>query len=1118
MAEGLNRKAVVEDRLSGAANIQPVVLPTPNPRANIPSAPAALPDTYAAGVANELGGYLSQTLQDAAQKQHERSMLEGQVAYHQGETFNSVEMEGDKWALEGYRTVQAQTMSSGLLQAQLREIEQGGQELGPDEFREQYMARIEGMMEGMGDERTREMAAYQINKQLPEVVAKHTSAHLAWQEQKNYDGLETAVDVISRDATSAGELISFVTDSPATAGLSPDRKKSAMVSGVIRAMNNGNYNAYGMLSSAGVLGDNLTSQQQNAIRAAKSNYESRVRAEYDEDFFKARQDLAAQVKDGLDPSHALEQLSTLMAEKNLTMNATEAGQIYSAAQDGVRTATITRANLIADAGLRNDYATQAGLINETLEQGGYPTVNGGDMKALLTQFNGDTDKALVAYAWNPSAAAEWDGKPASLPDDVREYVERVGKQVSGEAVFTPGQRLQASQNALTATRARVAMGKYEAMQPELADLDQKFKHNAITKDEWQQARARLFKDYEVERTKADVNAEIALGTSVQDAAIKQHKADVEQAKMEALAPELADIDIAFKSHGNKARWSRERKAAFAAVGLDRDAADLGTERRLTLAVDADRRRRIEKAQDKAVRDAEKVQDRARAKAEKLAEKRAAKREAEANEQRKFMYGVSIRESGENLQRVADLYAEGKATAQDVSAARKAHHENMSESAEAFDIPFKADQGLKDLDAVVKTVTEAVNSHKKFQEDSALIGAATASQTMDQLPAELQERALKNYRDFQARQLADAVADGSMDTATAEQQLKVRTAHYAASAGMVDPNQKRVVNGYLAHQSWAGRDGFANPLVADALEQAQAVYTSNPNMLPKLIPDAATREKAMLAFQRKDIAGSWDAAISTIEGTTPRGSRIDELNSEKMQSRIEALRVASADLDTWGFFRTESSFRTARQQARLTDPNGEPAIEMRAAIQAEAEQVMLRDTGSMSPEEATTIAAQNVKRRAAIIGGDFVDFPNGQSISEAMFGPQAKDVDIDGAPNQVVLDILMDPAMRAKHPILERTSSFRDWWEDDVDGNDSYGTTYGSTGELHDVRPFTVNPHPTADGKWGLAISVLRVAPERDGVLDWAFGDDRHPGWTEPIIVTPDELRTYGSNWMRAQSQ
>ena len=53
------------------------------------------------------------------------------------------------------------------------------------------------------------------------------------------------------------------------------------------------------------------------------------------------------------------------------------------------------------------------------------------LEAMLGQYNGDLDRALVAYNFGPGKADDWDGNRSSLPKETRMYLDRITRKLMG---------------------------------------------------------------------------------------------------------------------------------------------------------------------------------------------------------------------------------------------------------------------------------------------------------------------------------------------------------------------------------------------------------------------------------------------------------------------------------------------------------------------------------------------------------------------------------------------------------------------------------------------------------------------------------------------------------------
>ena len=284
MAQGTDRRQGTPDSLVGASEITPVLPQTPS----LQVSNASVPDVVNSPSANLLKGikeWSSKKLQEAANVQHEARVLDGQMAYQQGKAMEDMDMNGDlfgdKWAMQGYRVMQAQTTASTMLAAQQEMIRQSQYEQDPEQFRATYINRLEQQLDGM-DPQTATMVREQMAEHMPTLVAQQTTAYMANEEQNAFDTLSASIDVMSKDATAFDALISNAKggEGTASAGLSTDRTRKAVVAGTVAAFNNGNPVAYHQLKVSGLL-DELPDAEREAIKVAKKKYENEVRSTYD---------------------------------------------------------------------------------------------------------------------------------------------------------------------------------------------------------------------------------------------------------------------------------------------------------------------------------------------------------------------------------------------------------------------------------------------------------------------------------------------------------------------------------------------------------------------------------------------------------------------------------------------------------------------------------------------------------------------------------------------------------------------------------------------------------------------------------------------------------------------
>tara|TARA_Y100000296_G_scaffold66371_1_gene78393 strand:+ start:20707 stop:23934 length:3228 start_codon:yes stop_codon:yes gene_type:complete len=332
MAQGNDRREVVQNRLSGATQVQPVTMPSPGVKRAAPVSTGV--SSFDQQIGQQLGKFAQGTLGRAVKTKQERSYLDGQMAYQQGKTIEDMQMDGDKWAIEGYRVVNAQEMSSGLLMAQQREIKDGAYESNPDAYRASMVDRMSRLIEQAPDQQTAELVRNQLLEHMPTLVAQHTEAYYGFQEQQAFDSLARSMDTISRDPGAGPALVSFATGAPgsATAGLSTRRRQEAVTVGIVQAFDNDNPMAMSVLQGTDAFNE-LSVEQKRTIRAADQAFQNRRRQEYDADFIQAERSIlrrAAGVGQATpeDPVALSKELEDLYASRDIDMGAQEARPVY----------------------------------------------------------------------------------------------------------------------------------------------------------------------------------------------------------------------------------------------------------------------------------------------------------------------------------------------------------------------------------------------------------------------------------------------------------------------------------------------------------------------------------------------------------------------------------------------------------------------------------------------------------------------------------------------------------------------------------------------------------------------------------------------------------------------
>ena len=581
MAKGLKHREVAEDNLSGASMVSPVRITGPGLRTpNSPSAP-----TNVTGKINAaLGKWASQKLQATANKQHEAALMDGAMAATQGEGLDKLELAGgDKWSLQGHRVMTAATVSAALAATQKQQIADADFALDPEEFRAKQVGMLEQAVEGQ-DPRTARMIRETMTKQVPELVEAHTIAHTSYLEGQNYDALLRSVDIMSRDTQSLDALVSMATGGPGTAsaGLSDARRKGAVSEGVVLSFVNDNPRAYDLLKRHGVLED-FTSQQIDRMRNAETQYQTRLRKVYNKERFdRVSAHNKRRRQGGMPPGVAAEERRAIEADYGIKLENAEMRTLFNTAIDPYTTAGKTLANVRKAAIARQDWPALAAATQDIvkfIESGNNPYAVGpvirggankgdraeGDMQTMpktqddpgwgirpsdgtmednsrvgrdywamnVERAQGDLEAANIGYNAGPGNMDEWlaaDRDYNVLPDKEQSinHWRKFQERMNDMETPTGAEAYNQSVKELALAEKMHAAETWNVVAKLLNDLDQGFIAGNLTEDVWLAQRDEIMETYEVAKTEAHVNHEIAVTNSLitaqRTAAAKAHTA------------------------------------------------------------------------------------------------------------------------------------------------------------------------------------------------------------------------------------------------------------------------------------------------------------------------------------------------------------------------------------------------------------------------------------------------------------------------------------------------------------------------------------------------------------------------------------------------------------------
>ena len=1081
MVQGIDRRAQPVDNLRGAEAVEPVTRNVSDvgraagwgERSWAPSTPRVPTDTYAAQIAQRVSKFASGALQDAQQRRQEQSMLDGQIAALQGQSFEQVEMQGDKWALEGWRVVTAQTLSAGLMRAQEHEISSGSYEQDPDAYRERLVNRIDAMTADIQDPETRRLARENLMRQMPALVDSHMKQHLAFKEQQNFDALAQSIDTLSRSDGSVDDLIAFATgESEATAGLSIERRRSAVVQGVVNAFENDNPAAYAHLDAVGFFStENLTASQIRTIRAAQAAYHARMERQWNADWHEENTRIQDAVAAGdLDPLVAVEQFAANNARHGRRTSAHNAGQIYDAARAGVEFSEGTRGLNIQAAALAGDYALQAELMRDAVihqESRGNPnavspvgaigimqvmpatamspglgvrnvfqvaqslgvpvpartldvakklllnpeinTALGTEyLEALLRRYDGDTTRALVAYNWGPGNADTWNGDLSVLPAETQKYVKNITRSFNNDLPDPKADRI-AAETRLKQVREQAALAAFEAATPDLAILDEQYRRGQLTHADWIQ----------------------------QSRAVMQHWGQ--------------EVDMQRLNHEAQINRSVIRGIA------ERAAKNQATNNEIALAADL----RIAQADYDAV--------------------------------------------------VAEV-SDGKATPQDLQTAMADFLQARQDAYIRHNVPMDADREIRQQDADVRAAVEAIKVGRRAAEERQIRDRAAAMGTAGALSPDQQEQ-LVEENDQQLRQsFTNAVASGQMSAGVAQTQFQTARVQFLAKSGIVHKTQQRVINAGLDQAPM--KDGKVNPAFQEAVEAYLAMRDVNPTVADRYI-DEENRAVLDTIVSRIGTGGNVEAAIygyanqmsraSTSPYTTPEEFTQDEGIQRRIREEVDRY-LSKSEI---GIF--QAVFSEAADVSQVWDRRASFDLHVHQdALRTALQEEVLRGykhNPNLRVADQIAAAAERVQRRYAFAGGDLIDVGAGNDAHELFFGNRGAEMSGQAdSINSAIMHYLRSEDFRTKYPdIADSTfgevSGANVLWNSVQAGlNTVLGTNFdtetsgiGPRGAFSTavtgVRPFRVISNPLPGGKTRIAIEYSLPGG----------------GFSQPIEIDPAEI-------------
>lgn len=1051
MTQGFERQAEAVDNLRGAEAVEPVTRQVPSMQGV--STPSVAFDSYGAQIAGELQKWSTGRLAEIQRERQERSMREGQLAALQGKSFEAVEMEGDKWALEGYRIVTAQSMSASLLRAQEQEINTGMYELDPEGYRQRLSNRIEQLTSGITDPRIKELAQEQFLQAAPTLLDSHMKQHLGFQEQQNFDALAASIDVLSQDGSKDDNLVAFAMGtSEATQGLSIARRRAAVVQGVVDAFQNGNPAAWAKLDAAGFFNtSNLTTSQLQQIESAKNQFQTKMEQEWNEDHQAEKTRIEDLIVQGaVTPSQAAELHAANNAKHWRRTTAESAGQVWENARRGWEFAQGTRGMNIQAAGMAGDYRTQAALMQEAViwqESRGRPDAISPKGATGIMQVMPTTAMRPSYGLPNIFQVAKRMGIPYSGTTEADAKQLLLNPELNKEfgTMYLAGALREHNGDVVKALIAYNAGGRW-------AD-----RYNGSNLHEMPAETQGYVKN--ITSAWTDDIPDARADRIAAEERLKEYRERAGLAAYEAAMPYLDMRDQRYKSDPGYSRdeWIADRRSDMAAHGMEVDMQVLNHEAQINRSVLA--------SMEKAVQD-------------------------QVATEQEIMFRDDLRVLNHSFDEVTGQIERGELTdpgviqmiATSMAQAREALHNKHG-------IPMSASEESRARDAQVQDVLDAVRKGEQARMQATERARMLQNGMGHVLSPEQQQAAIREHREQTMRSAQNLVASGSQSPEAVAEQVRTQEMQYLASNGIVDPQTKAVINAGLQQPMIV--NGEINPAYQEAIQSYMDMRTIAPHVANQYL-DNENKGPVAAITNRVGTAGNLAAAIHgyhvAMEAAPkqPFAMTDEEILADR-RKHIRALAQTNSNAPTMleSLRMQIQGTREASQFWDRQDWNSELREAYADALEKELVEIN-RWHPNIAPRELVGMAKEIVDRRYAHVGGELIDAGEGADVYQMFFGGRAEEMrGRSDAINSAVINYMRSPQFQRAHPDASRTT----FWE-------RFGSALFTESGLGPVDAIAVNTT-------GVRPYHMMFAPQADGSREVIIQYNLPGGgWSEPIRIDP----------------
>lgn len=981
MAQGTERRQGTPDSLAGAAEIVPVLSKAPALQVSNSAVPDVV-NSPSAKIARSLNKWAGDKLQAVANIQHETSILDGQMAYQQGAAMDALEMEGDKWAMSGYRVMHAQTLSSTMLASQQEMIRQSQYEQNPEQFRATYVARLEAQLDGL-DPETAKMVREQMVEHMPTLVSQHTTAYMANEEQNAFDALSASVHPMSGDPTAFEALIANAKggEGTASAGLSSDRTRAAVVAGTVAAFNQNNPVAFQQLKASGVL-DELPDAERQSILAAQKTYETRVRQTYDEEFNVELQEFQRKLNaDGFDSAQAaVDRISEIYSSNGLNITMTEAGAAYSGAKTAGDLGDRADVIVLEAATVSGDWKRVAALTQDIVMH----YESGGDPNAVSSAGAEGLMQVMPATQENPGFGIRpSDGTKADTVRVGREYwamlVERYKGNIEAAAI---------GYNAGPGNADKwIAAGGGEAgyaLLPDRAQTEPYAKGISNSANG-----GNLYYSSSERLSMAD--SKLKAAKKLRDALMEQTDLDQEHQYKLAIAPVASLLEQGLITTAEFQAKSDELRAVHKVE--------------MTKGVSASIISDVERGINAAVQ-------------REAAANKDAETELEKNNIAGYQAEVAV---------VTDAFkaalADPTKSSEQIEEDQAAYLQQVNALAQARGLELHESKFATILKDAGTASREARADNLKYKQEQDMIDAAFRNNTISSLPKALQDRHQRQQSEELLTLISDAVATGALPEDAAQTAFAAGQTANWIQAGTVPSDVKAHASAIMSREMLT-QDGEPNPETLAVIKQWGELHSTNPEVARTMLDEAGhVRVRAVLAnaggnFASDDaIMQAMTANQRQIDSAAAGLSGIPTVDAQRVQDRAWRATKAFMAQEDFGFWQGATNVggdttvsqmfsRTADEEAKAFST--EEREDLSGLIVQEAVRIEKVSPGQTA-KFYTDMAAENVLGRTSVVGESVLTMAEGFDLKTQMFGEASNQMTNPGTENEVILQAIRNAA-------------------------------------------------------------------------------------------------------------